>query len=393
MFQRATLKGASAAYSSHNTIKLVQGGGEYFDLLERMISSARYSIHLQVYIYDEDDTGRRIATALLAAASRGVKVYVLVDGYASKNLSGEFIDMLLNAGINFRRFEPIFKSKKFYFGRRLHHKVVVTDVFHGLVGGLNISDRYNDTPASVAWLDWALYAEGTVAESLARVCIRRFKSRIPIRETSIDDTPLRISGVEKDSDVRVRINDWVDRKREITRSYLEMLKVATSHIVIMSPYFLPGEHMRRRIRQAAGRGVKIKVIQTGISDIVMSKYAERYLYRWLFRNKVEIFEYQKTVLHGKIAVCDSRWMTVGSYNVNNLSAYASIELNLNVDSVTFARKTEKRLEEIMQHECIQITEEAYNRGTHVVEHVLQKMAYYSLRMILFIFTFYFKQKE
>lgn len=393
MFQRATLKGASAAYSSHNTIKLVQGGGEYFDLLERMISSARYSIHLQVYIYDEDDTGRRIATALLAAASRGVKVYVLVDGYASKNLSGEFIDMLLNAGINFRRFEPIFKSKKFYFGRRLHHKVVVTDVFHGLVGGLNISDRYNDTPASVAWLDWALYAEGTVAESLARVCIRRFKSRIPIRETSIDDTPLRISGVEKDSDVRVRINDWVDRKREITRSYLEMLKVATSHIVIMSPYFLPGELMRRRIRQAAGRGVKIKVIQTGISDIVMSKYAERYLYRWLFRNKVEIFEYQKTVLHGKIAVCDSRWMTVGSYNVNNLSAYASIELNLNVDSVTFARKTEKRLEEIMQHECIQITEEAYNRGTHVVEHVLQKMAYYSLRMILFIFTFYFKQKE
>lgn len=393
MFQRATLKGASAAYSSHNTIKLVQGGGEYFDLLERMISSARYSIHLQVYIYDEDDTGRRIATALLAAASRGVKVYVLVDGYASKNLSGEFIDMLLNAGINFRRFEPIFKSKKFYFGRRLHHKVVVTDVFHGLVGGLNISDRYNDTPASVAWLDWALYAEGTVAESLARVCIRRFKSRIPIRETSIDDTPLRISGVEKDSDVRVRINDWVDRKREITRSYLEMLKVATSHMVIMSPYFLPGELMRRRIRQAAGRGVKIKVIQTGISDIVMSKYAERYLYRWLFRNKVEIFEYQKTVLHGKIAVCDSRWMTVGSYNVNNLSAYASIELNLNVDSVTFARKTEKRLEEIMQHECIQITEEAYNRGTHVVEHVLQKMAYYSLRMILFIFTFYFKQKE
>jgi len=79
-------------------------------------------------------------------------------------------------------------------------------------------------------------------------------------------------------------------------------------------------------------GVIIKVVQAGISDIALSKYAERYMYRWLLRNKVEIYEYQKTVLHGKIAVCDDQWMTVGSYNVNNLSAYASIELNLDVDN-------------------------------------------------------------
>ena len=394
MFKRSPkIKTPIGTYSLHNTIKLVPGGAGYFDLLENMISAAKHSIHLQVYIFDEDETGKRIAALLIAAAARGVKVYVLLDGYASKNLSKEFTDNLLNAGIHFRMFEPIFKSKGFYFGRRLHHKVVVTDAFHCLVAGLNISDRYNDTTEARAWLDWALYAEGAVAEALARVCIRRFKARIPIKDTEVDETPLKVYATDKECDVRVRINDWVDRKREITNSYLEMFKTATSHVTIMSPYFLPGELMRRRIQQAVKRGVKIKVIQAGISDIALSKYAERYLYRWLFKNKVQIFEYQKTVLHGKIAVCDGRWMTIGSYNLNNLSAYASIELNLDVDSAAFARKTERRLQEIVETECVEITEAAYDKGTSVLEHVLQKMAYNALRVILFLFTFYFKQRE
>ncbi len=391
MFKRTSK--LNTTYSLHNTVKLVKGGQEFFDLLESMISKAKYSIHLQVYIYEEDEIGTRIARALISAAARGVKVYMLVDGYASKNLSATFIQNLIKSGINFRRFEPIFQSKGFYFGRRLHHKVVVTDVFHCLVAGLNISDRYNDGMEGKAWLDWAIYAEGEVADTLARVCTRKFKARIPIKESLVDTHHFRLSAVNKDCAVRVRINDWVDRKREITNSYLEMFNAATTHITIMSPYFLPGELIRRRIRQASARGVRIRVILAGISDITTSKYAERYLYRWLFRNKVEIFEYQKTVLHGKIGVCDSRWVTAGSYNLNNLSAFASIELNLDVDSSSFAIKVENRLKEIIETDCVQITEEVYTKGTHVLEHVFQKMAYNLLRVILFLFTFYFKQKE
>jgi cardiolipin synthase len=299
----------------------------------------------------------------------------------------------MDAGINFRRFEPILKSRNFYFGRRLHHKVVVTDVFHCLVAGLNISNRYNDVDGTIPWLDWALYAEGDVADTLTRACIRRFRARIPIRENTVDTKHLKIQADGRDCAVQVRINDWVGRKREITNSYLEMFKTAKSHILIMSPYFLPGELIRRRIKQAVKRGVKITVIQAGISDIAMSKYAERYLYRWLFKNKIEIFEYQKSVLHGKIAVCDGRWITVGSYNVNNLSAYASIELNLDVDNPSFAQKVEHRLLEILEKDCVQITEEVYSKTTHLPEHLLQKAAYNVLRMALFLFTFYFKQKE
>jgi cardiolipin synthase len=394
MFSRTTKsKSHAGSYSSNNSARVVKGGSAYFDLLEKMIDAARHIIHLQFYIFDEDDTGRRIARSLIEAAVRGVKIFVMVDGYASQNLSRDFVDNLKRVGINFRRFEPILKSRNFYFGRRMHHKIVVTDNFHGLIAGLNLSDRYNDTPTEIAWLDWAFYVEGETAETLARICIRRYKARIQVRASSLDTTSLNLPEVFHKCSIRVRINDWVNGKREITNSYQEMFRTATSHILIMSPYFLPGELIRKRIKQAISRGVRIQVIQAGISDILISKYAERYVYRWLFRNKVEIYEYQKSVLHGKMAVSDGEWLTVGSYNLNNLSAYASIELNLDVSDARIARDAEHKLLEIISKDCIKITEESYMKTTSMLSRVMQKGAYYLSRLLLFLFTFYFKQKE
>jgi cardiolipin synthase len=392
MFKLFPKRKQSAAWLSHNTVKLVTGGQEYFDLLEKMIRSAIHSIHIQVYIFDEDETGTRIALALMDASARGINVSILVDGYASGSLSTEFVKKLNDAGIHFHRFEPLWKGKGFYFGRRLHHKVVVVDTYLCLVGGLNLSNRYNDVNDTKAWLDWALYAEGEVAAALTNVCNRRWRVIIPVREDFITPFTLRLKETIAESSVRVRINDWVNRKREITQTYMEMFKTATTHITIMSPYFLPGEAIRRAIKAAIRRGVRIRVIQAGTSDIALTKHAERYMYRWLFRNKVEIFEYQTTVLHGKMAVCDDRWMTVGSYNLNNLSAYASIELNIDVDSEPFAQQVGKRLQTIIDNDCVRITEEAIQKTT-LFSHLVQKAAYNILLLILFMFTFYFKQRE
>ncbi len=114
-----------------------------------------------------------------------------------------------------------------------------------------------------------------------------------------------------------------------------------------------------------------------------SKYAERNLYRWLFRNNIEIFEYEKTVLHGKIAVSDKHWVTIGSYNLNNLSAYASVELNLDVANGTLATNVDNCLQEVIDKDCIQITEEEFYRSTSMVTHVMQKIAYNLLRLAAF----------
>jgi len=216
------------------------------------------------------------------------------------------------------------------FGRRLHHKVVVVDAYQCMIGGLNISDRYNDLPGAPAWLDWALFAKGEIALSAYDLCARRAQSRwIPWRrKVPISRPPAQLP--QEKCQVRLCINDWVLGKRDVSRSYLQMLRHATTEVIIMSSYFMPGADFRRNLRRAVKRGVKVQIILTGVSDVALAKQAERYLYAWMLRNKIELYEYTKNVLHGKMAFCDGRWLTVGSYNLNDLSAKASVELNLEV---------------------------------------------------------------
>jgi cardiolipin synthase len=376
-------------YFEHNRVQLVRGGRDYFNLLDQLIRDAQSSIFFQTYIFDEDETGIPVTNALKEAAIRGVNVFLLLDGYASQNLSKEFIKDITDSGIRFRWFEPLLKSKNFYFGRRLHHKVVVVDSYKSLVGGMNISNRYNDLPNQPAWLDWALLTEGEIGPVLEDIC----KKRMKYYRYKLNGHHMEIVKPKEICPVRVRVNDWVQNKRQISRSYIEMLNHASSHIIIMSPYFLPGNEIRRRMTQAAKRGVKIKVILAGVSDISIAKWAERYIYSWLLRNNIEIYEYQKSVLHGKIATYDNKWVTIGSYNVNNLSALASVELNLDVDHPDASTEAERQLNEIIAQDCERITQSVYNKKTHLLQKILQWTSYESLRLLLFVTTFYFKQKE
>lgn len=382
-----------AGFSYSNQVRLIKGGLAYFEMLEALINQAKNTIYFQIYIFDEDDTGRRVAHALIAAAKRNVAVHLLLDGYASQGLSTSFVQDMKEAGVHFRWFTLYVKNRKFYLGRRLHHKVIVIDSKESLVCGLNISDRYNDMPENIAWLDWAAYVLGEASIELEQVCKKRIKG-------NSSHTHHKKSGliqIDENSKQRCAIkineNDWVARKSEITKSYLQMFKGASSKIVIMSPYFLPGRAFRKQLRQATQRGVKVYLILAGKSDISLSKYGERYLYEWLMRYNIQIYEYQKSVLHGKLATCDGHWATVGSYNVNNLSAYASIELNLEIRNDAFAKNVEETLESIIKNECVQITKKVYKTEINFVNRVLQGVAYNILRFMLVLFTFRKNQQE
>ncbi len=384
-----------ASFTSNNKVKLIRGGEAYFALLEELISKAKDTIHLQVYIYDEDDTGRRIAGALVEAARRNVKVYLMADGYASKAISVRFVKELTDAGINFRFFEPLFRSNNFYFGRRLHHKMVVIDTAIALVGGINISNHYNDMPGKPAWLDFALLTEGNIAKELCVLCWKTWRGYQPFKDVSLCEQrqllPEIVAG--EPAKVRMRRNDWVRQKNQISKSYIEMMVKAESRIFVLCSYFLPGNIMRRSIRQAVNRGVKVKVIMAGKSDLVVAKNAERFLYDWLLRNKVEIYEYQNNILHGKIAVCDGEWLTIGSYNVNDISAYASVELNLDVKSPVFAKQVEQTLDEIISTGCVPVTMESHRRTKNIFKQFFRWVSYELFRLGFHAFTFYFKQKK
>lgn len=366
--------------TTKNKVELIQGGKIYFARLIQLINEAKVSIHFQTYIYDEDETGNAVTAALLDAASRGVKVFLLLDKYGSQSLSKDWVKKIQDGGIFFRFFRPLFKSKRFYLGRRLHHKVVVIDGCKSTVAGLNISNRYNDTAEASAWLDWALIIEGEASEKLEDIC----KSRLRLRYAS--QSPKHKNTFDGSTPVRISVNDWVRRKRQIYRTYLEMFRDAKEEIVVMSAYFLPGRRFRKAIERAIKRGVKVRVVLTGNADVFMIKYAERYIYRWLFSQNVEVYEYTKNVLHGKISVCDKKWMTVGSFNLNNLSAFASVELNADVFDQKFATDVHTRLQKIIDTDCVRITEKKFNKQFNFVSRTAHHAAYYLFRFLFFIST-------
>ncbi len=378
-------------YTAHNTIELISGGSAYFDLLVRLIEEAKETIHLQIYIYVADETGIRITEALMRAARRGVKVYMLLDGYASRSLEPEMIVNIRKSGIYFRWFEPLFKSSRFYIGRRMHHKVFVADGLHSLVGGINISNHYNDRPDQPAWLDWAVYVKGEISTDLHNRCVQMwFRS---YKKSALLSSMRTVLDEGRDCFIRMRINDWVRNRNQISRSYLEMFHRAQSQITILSSYFLPGRVFRKNLTAAARRGVKIRLVLTKLSDVALAKSAERFFYPWLLRRNIEIYEYRKKVLHGKIATYDGQWVTVGSYNFNNISAYASLELNLDVHSQPFAHKVENVLEEIILRDCDPVTTESFAEKTNLFDTLVYRLSYETVRFIFFIFTFYFKREK
>jgi cardiolipin synthase len=384
---------SSSTYIPHNKVKLVRGGRDYFSALTKLINLAQHSIHLQVYIYEDDETGQSVAAALMEAAKRGVKVYLMADGYASKELPATFIKVLQTAGVQFRFFEPLLKSEHFYFGRRMHHKVLVVDGHYGLIGGINISNRYNDINNEPAWLDWALYMEGPAAGALYKICIDLWArpGQLALKRTLRNDKPaLPNTG---SSQLRIRRNDWVKSKNQISRSYIDMLKRATSNVIIMSGYFLPGTIIRHHLSRAAKRNIDIQIIVAGKSDVPLAKHAERHIYRWLLKRDIKLYEFTGPVLHGKMATRDKKWVTIGSYNVNDISAYASVELNVDVNDAEFATHVQQQLEAIISNDCVLVTEEAFNKKYNIIQRFIQYCAYWLVRVIFYLFTFYFKQSR
>jgi cardiolipin synthase len=380
-------------YTEINRVRLVRGGRDYFTLLLKLIDEARYCIHLQYYIYLEDETGIMVTEALKKAAARGVLVYLHIDAYASKKFSKEFMAGILESGIRFKRFEPLLKSKRFYFGRRMHHKVFVADSIYSLVGGINISDHYNDTEDSPAWLDMAIFCEGEVSVMLHGICRKMWGSKIPRDNIPAGSAEAFCKTIPKEErrQVAVSRNDWVKKKSEVWRNYARMFMTSQKEIWIMCSYFLPGWAFRKQLTKAVRRGVKINVILAGTSDIMIAKHAERFLYDWLLRRKITIYEYQESVLHAKVAQYDGEWATVGSFNVNNISTYASLELNVDVKDKSFALGLKTTMEKIASG-CKKITEDNYRSSTNLLKIFWQRCCYAFVNIMLRVFTFYFRQE-
>lgn len=368
-------------YVPAELVQLVISGRNYFDTMEELINAAKQSIHLQTYIFEEDNTGNRIANALKNAARRGVSVYVMADGFGSNSLSLNFINDLTQSGVNFRFFAPIFSSENLYFGRRLHHKVIVADKNSALVGGINIADKYSGRDKNTPWLDYSILVKGQVCIYLHILCENLFNKNPFIKRKK---KKLFDQGTRGNFLIRFRRNDWIWKKNEIHHSYREALTKAESSVIIIASYFLPGFLFRRILRNARKRGVEITLVLTRSSDVKIIHSAERYLYSFLLRNKIKIFEWPNSMMHGKATIADNDWVTIGSYNINQLSHYRSIELNADIKNQGFAKLFRDHIEQVILADCNEITNEKLLRAGYLIQ-LVNFLSYHYVKLISYFF--------
>jgi cardiolipin synthase len=364
-------------------IELVYGGNDYFTRLLNLIRNAHSEIHFQTYIFEHDSTGIEIVEALIDAAARGVKVYLLLDAYGSGKLSKALIAKLNQNGVQLRFFSSFFSFNNIYLGRRMHHKVVVADGSAALIGGINIANKYRGSATQTAWLDYAVQIHhNVIARQLQRLCrVIYFKKHKANRK--------RKSSFHHVGDGLIRIleNDWLFRKNQISQAYITAIQNAKREIIIVGSYYLPGHKFTSVLKQAARRGVQIKLILAGVSDLPIVKRATQYLYDSLLHQKIELYEWDKSVLHGKVALVDDEWATVGSFNLNHLSSYGSIEMNVEIKSTHFSEVLKNELTNVIS-KCEKITPTTMKtrRGT-IAEQIVNWISYRLVRTALNIITY------
>jgi cardiolipin synthase len=336
-------------FTVNNSIKLLKSGEAFFPALIGRIDAAKREVSLETYIFADDSAGHAVSDALMAAARRGVRVRVITDGIGSAKIP--LFDEWPQANVEHRVYNPhLFGQLGF---SRTHRKLVMIDRQIAFCGGINIVDDFAQNSARLDFPRWdfALEAQGPVVADVCeafdlqwqriRLGVKPLSSHPPgSGQTEAESTRSKrhslrarlrarrglIHAVDKPCAAFVARDNLVNR-RAIERAYLAAISHAEKEVMLANPYFMPGRRLRRALARAAQRGVRVTLV-IGKKEFVALDYATPFLYRNLLKYGVRIAEYEKTILHGKVAVVDSNWATVGSSNLDALSLVLNNEANM-----------------------------------------------------------------
>ena len=342
-----------------NRVALLENGEQFFPRVFVAIREARREVIVETFILFEDKVGDQLHAALCEAARRGLKVDLLIDGFGSPSLSTEFVAGLTSAGVKVRAFDPgkRFFGQRLNVFRRMHRKIVVVDGALAFVGGINYSADHLLDFGPQAKQDYAVALTGPIVSEIHRFVLHAiavggkgaswFRRRIK-EAASVDNAPTGSAQVQfVTRDNRRHTND-------IERHYLAAIRSARQRVVIANAYFFPGYRLIKAMRRAARRGVDVRLILQGEPDMPIVKVAASMLYHHLLHAGVRIYEYCERPLHGKVALADDQWSTVGSSNLDPLSLSLNLEANVIVRDKAFNQTLWERLDALMQHSCKRI---------------------------------------
>lgn len=349
----------SRPWTDGNHVDLLINGEAFYPRVFGVMAAAREEILFETFIIYDDKVGKELRAVLIAAAQRGVRVEVVVDGYGTAELLDGFIAGMTAAGVHFHVFDPQPRvaGMRTNLFRRLHRKIVVVDGERAFVGGINFSADHLGDFGPMAKQDYAVEVTGPVVAQV-HASSRRMMAPVlkPKRLVTPVTTPtgqVRAFLVERDNQRHTT---------DIEREYLEVMRTARQRIVIANAYFFPGYRLLRELRNASRRGVEVTLILQGQPDMRWVRALSRLLYNYLLQEGVRIHEYCERPLHGKVALVDDDWSTVGSSNLDPLSLSMNLEANLILRDRAFNAQLYTHLSELAGKQCKAITLERMIRG-------------------------------
>jgi cardiolipin synthase len=342
-----------------NRIELLENGEEFFPRVFDAIRQAQREVIIETFILFEDKVGMQLHAAMREAAQRGVKIDVLIDGFGSPDLSREFIEGLTSAGVKVRVFDPgqRFMGQRLNVFRRMHRKIVVIDGERAFVGGINYSADHLLDFGPKAKQDYAVELAGPIVAEVHQFVLRA----IALGGKGAGWFRRRLKQAPRAGQVRAGEAEAMfvtrDNRRhtnDIERHYRAAIRTARERIVIANAYFFPGYRFIKELRRAARRGVDVRLILQGEPDMPIVKTAASMLYHHLLHAGVRIYEYCDRPLHGKVALMDDKWSTVGSSNLDPLSLSLNLEANVIVRDEAFNKVLWERMDQLMRHSCKQV---------------------------------------
>jgi cardiolipin synthase len=357
---------ASPSFLPGNQLTLLNSGAEYFPALLMAIDQATHDVHLESYIFEDDDTGRAVAAALAMAARRGVTVRVLVDGFGAADFAERLQPELLAAGVQALVYRPDrarFRLRRHRL-RRLHRKLAAIDGQVAFVGGINVVDDLNAALDLPPRYDYAVRIEGPLLAPIQQALHRlwelvlwaKLNRRYRLTKTArLDPLP------RGDQTAAFVVRDNIRHRRDIEQAYLQAIAAAEDEIIIANAYFLPGRRFRRALEAAVRRGVRVVILLQGRVEYRLQHYATQALYGKLLNAGIRIFEYRHSFLHAKVAVIDRDWATVGSSNIDPFSLLLAREANLVSRDEKFAGQLRQSLRQAMHQGARELPVDSWQR--------------------------------
>lgn len=333
-----------------NKVTLLIDAPATYQAMIKAIRQARDHINLEVYLFADDEIGRTFADLLREKQGAGVQVNLLYDSLGSRRVPPSFFEELRRSGIQALEFNPIDPAKArrtWLLTRRDHRKILVVDGKAAFTGGINIAEIYSESSSGrllgpktkMPWRDTHVQIEGPAAAEFQKLFLDAWAEQhgpnLPARNYF---PPLKKRG---DDLVQVIANRPGEKKPAIYLMYLSAISRAEKSVHLTNPYFVPDKQMVKALKEAAGRGVDVKIILPGSSDSGVIFFAGRSFYTELLRAGVRLYERKGAMLHAKTAVVDGVWSTIGSTNLELWSFTRNYEVNTIILQEDFAAQMEE----------------------------------------------------